>query len=182
MTAADLLKRLAINGYTASVIDGELAVEPDAPVGLDPIIGILALPLLALLTGRRLYAIDKAGRGCVRPDGIADPGASSGQRAAAGRRGPDRVGPRFGIRGRVFSDRFAIAPGEKGGGVMFPMPNIFVPTNRWRIEHRRPRCGWKVVGTTGTRAEANKWLARLCSTAEGDWRLKAPPRWGCARG
>lgn len=75
MTAADLLKHLAINGYTASVIDGELAVEPDAPVGLDPIIGILALPLLALLTGRRLYAIDKAGRGCVRPDGIADPEA-----------------------------------------------------------------------------------------------------------
>ena len=73
MTAADLLKHLATNGFTVSVVDGELAVEPDAPADLDPIIGILALPLLALLTGRRLYAIDKAGRGCVRPDGIAEP-------------------------------------------------------------------------------------------------------------
>ena len=63
---------------------------------------------------------------------------------------------------------------------MFPMPNIFVPTKRWGIEHRKPRGGWKVVGTVETQAEANKWLARLRSTAKGDWRLMSPPRWGYA--
>lgn len=75
MTAPDLLRHLTARGCTAFVVDNELAIEPAPPAKLDDLVEVLTMPLLSLLTGRRLIAIDEHGRGCVRADGTADPTA-----------------------------------------------------------------------------------------------------------
>ncbi len=75
MTALDLLSLLTDRGHTVTADGPNLAITPDPPADLDPAIAILAVPMLAIVTGRRLYAIDANGRGCTRPDGIADPSA-----------------------------------------------------------------------------------------------------------
>lgn len=75
MTALDLLSTLTDRGHTVTADGPHLAITPDPPADLDPVIAILSMPLLAIVTGRRLYAIDTHGRGCARPDGIVDPSA-----------------------------------------------------------------------------------------------------------
>lgn len=73
MTAVDLLERLTVAQLTPAVENGELLLNGDPPLELEPILGLLFCPLLALLTGRRLFAVDQKGRGCVGLFGVIDP-------------------------------------------------------------------------------------------------------------
>jgi hypothetical protein len=79
VTAPQLLQRL-IDSCTPPAMDGpELVFTVEPPAELVPIIQILAMPLVAILTGRHLIAIDENGRSCTiapsgKPgDGICDP-------------------------------------------------------------------------------------------------------------
>lgn len=72
MTAEDLLRQLAAAGVSADVVGDDLALDGELPAGLEPLVVVLQAPLVAMLSGRKLFAITSAGRGC-RPGGEISP-------------------------------------------------------------------------------------------------------------
>ena len=75
MTAADLLRRLVEADCDPAVEGAELTLDADPPAELEPLIGVLHTGLRAILSGRRWFAFDAAGRGCgPRIDHALDPG------------------------------------------------------------------------------------------------------------
>ena len=75
MTAADLLRRLVEAGCDPAVEGADLTLDADPPAELEPLVGVLHTGLRAILSGRRWFAFDAAGRGCgPRSDHALDPG------------------------------------------------------------------------------------------------------------
>ena len=75
MTAADLLRLLVEAGGDPAAEGADLTLDADPPAELEPLVEVLHTGLRALLSGRRWFAFDAAGRGCgPRTDHALDPG------------------------------------------------------------------------------------------------------------
>lgn len=73
MTAAELVSCLRVEGVTLTAEADDLVIFGEISEDALPVLDLLRAPIIAVLTGKRLFAIDAAGRGCTRPDGIHDP-------------------------------------------------------------------------------------------------------------
>jgi hypothetical protein len=71
--ASELVSRLVALGVTLTAEADDLVIVGELPDDAIPVVDLLRAPIIAFLTGKRLYAVDGTGRGCVRPDGIFDP-------------------------------------------------------------------------------------------------------------
>jgi len=75
MTAVELLRRLVEAGCDPAAEGADLTLDADPPAELEPLIWVLHTGLRAILSGRRWFAFDAAGRGCgPRGDHALDPG------------------------------------------------------------------------------------------------------------
>lgn len=72
MTATDLLTKLSSIGITFAIDGDELLIDGDLPAEAEPAIDLLRAPLIALLTGRKLFAFLTGGKP-FNGDGILSP-------------------------------------------------------------------------------------------------------------
>ncbi|QEL18615.1 hypothetical protein [Limnoglobus roseus] len=72
MTAADLLTTLVAHGCAPSVDGHELVLAAPPPTGLEVAVSLLQCPLRGLLTGKKVYAVDKDARP-LGDGGVIDP-------------------------------------------------------------------------------------------------------------